>query len=74
MIKKFLAKLVAWREKESNFALRTFKEKSAEASRKAEETHQEIMARRGQKYVSERTIPAEEKILGPSDSETRESK
>jgi len=68
MIKKFLAKLVAWREKESNFALRTFKEKSAEESRKAEETHREIMAGRGQKYVSERTVPAEEDILGPSDS------
>lgn len=70
MIKKLVAKLVAWREKETDFARRTFKEKSAEESREAKEKHQQIMAGREQKYVSERTVPAEEKILGPSESET----
>lgn len=68
MIKRFLTKLVAWREKETNFAARTFKEKSAEESRKAKERQEQIMAGREKKYVSERTIPAEEEILGPSDS------
>ena len=74
MIKKFLIKLTAWREKETNFSARTFKEKSAEESREAKERHGQIMAGREQKYVSERTVPAEGEILGPSDSGTRESK
>lgn len=68
MIKKLLAKLVGWREKESDFALRTYKEKSAGESREAEERHQEVIAGRERKYVSERTAPAEGEILGPSDS------
>ena len=68
MIKKFLVKLTAWREKETDFAHRTFKERSAEESRQAEERHQQIMAGREKKYVSERTAPAEGEILGPSDS------
>jgi len=68
MIKKFLTKLVGWREKEANFSARTFKEKSAEESREAKERHDQIMAGREQKYVSERTVPAEGEILGPSDS------
>ena len=67
-MKGFFAKLVAWREKETNFAYRTFKEKSAEESRQAEERHEQVMAGRDKKYVSERTAPAEEEILGPSDS------
>ena len=73
MIKKLLAKLVGWREKESNFALRTFKEKSAEESREAKDRHDETMAGREQKYVSERTTPAEGELLGPSDSKPEES-
>lgn len=72
MIKKLVAKLVAWREKETDFARRTFKEKSAEESREAEQRHQQIMAGREQKYVSERTVPADEEILGPSESETKD--
>lgn len=68
MIKKLLAKLVGWREKESDFALRTFKEKSAGESREAAERHQEVMAGRDKKYVSERTAPSEGEIVGPSDS------
>ncbi|MBI2064350.1 MAG: hypothetical protein HYT66_01405 [Candidatus Yanofskybacteria bacterium] len=68
MIKKLLAKLVGWREKETNFAARTFKEKSAEESREAKERHDQTMAGRQSKYVSERTTPSEEEVLGPSDS------
>lgn len=68
MIKELFAKLVAWREKETNFALRTFKEKSAEESREAEERRKRVMAGREKKHVSERTVPAEEEILGPSNS------
>lgn len=68
MMKKFLAKLVGWREKETDFALRTFKEKSAEESREAEERRKQVMAGREQKYVSKRTAPSESEILGPSDS------
>ena len=49
-------------------------QQAAEESREAKERHDDIMAGREQKYVSERTTPAEEEILGPSDSETREPK
>ncbi|MBI4158019.1 MAG: hypothetical protein HY505_00120 [Candidatus Yanofskybacteria bacterium] len=75
MIKKFLIKLTGWREKETNFSARTFKEKSAEESREAKERHQQIMEGRGdKKYVSERTAPSESEILGPSDSALKNEK
>lgn len=71
MLKKFLVKLVGWREKETNFALRTFKEKSAQESRNAQERHQQIMEGRDKKYVSEMITPD---VLGPSDQVSKEEK
>lgn len=35
MIKEFFAKLIAWREKETNFAKKRFMEESAKESRRA---------------------------------------
>jgi len=72
MIKKFLTKLVGWREKETNFSARTFK--SAEGSRDAQEGHGQITAGREQKYVSEVTTPTEGDLRGPSDSISLEEK
>lgn len=67
-------KLVGFREQRANLpAIRHEAEQKDEAAL-ARERHEDIMRSRGQKYVSERTIPAEEKILGPSDSETHEPK
>ncbi|MEX2090843.1 MAG: hypothetical protein WD989_01770 [Candidatus Paceibacterota bacterium] len=71
MIKKLFAKLIGWREKESNFAARTFQEESAQESREAAERHKDIMDRREKKYVSEVTT---ENVLGPSDSALKEEK
>ena len=45
-----------------------FREESAQKSRLDKESHDQIIDGREQKYVSERTVPTEGKILGPSDS------
>lgn len=71
MLKKFIAKLVGFREQMEDFSARTYKERSAQESREAEERHRQIMDSRGRKYVSEATIPAEE-IERPSNPELKE--
>lgn len=68
MIKKFLAKLVNWSEQREDFSKIRFRADQEEQSKFARERQEQIMAERERQYVSERTIPAEKKILGPSDS------
>lgn len=75
MIRKLIAKLISRREPgnwnvrlRDNLPERRFLEESAQESRLAEERQRQIMANRDKKYVSERTIPSESEILGPSDS------
>ncbi len=65
MIKKLFAKLTSWSKERTDYAQRTFKEKSAQESREAAERHQDIMERREKKYYSEVTT---EDVTGPSDS------
>lgn len=77
MIKKIFATLTGWREKETDFSARTFKEKSAQESREAEERKTNVLdereRREGRRYYSENTaeVPSTEKLLGPSDSEQK---
>ena len=40
----------------------------------AQERHGQIMVGRDKKYVSERTVPTEGEILGPSETEPKEEK
>lgn len=59
----------------TDFSVRTHQERSAEESRKealkesldAKERHEQTMASRSRKYVSETTVPAGE-IIRPNDS------
>ena len=68
MIKKLLAKLVGFREQRANLPATRFESEQKDEAKLARERHEDIMRSREKKYVSERTIPAEEDILGPSDS------
>lgn len=72
MIKKFLAKLVNWTEQREDFSKSRFRADGEEQAKLARERHEQIMAERDRKYVSERTVPAESEILGPSDSALNE--
>ncbi len=74
MIKKFLAKLINFTEQKENLAKSAFRADQKEQERMAREKHEQIMAGRERKYVSERTIPAEEEILGPSETGPKEEK
>ncbi|OGN34110.1 MAG: hypothetical protein A3G51_00795 [Candidatus Yanofskybacteria bacterium RIFCSPLOWO2_12_FULL_43_11b] len=66
MIKKFFAKLMNFTEQKENFAKSAFRADQKEQERMARERHEQIMAEREHKYVSERTVPSEGEILGPS--------
>lgn len=68
MIKKLLAKLVNWSEQRENFSRSRFQADQEDQTKLARERHEQIMAERNRKYVSERTIPAESEIFGPSGS------
>ena len=76
MLKKLLAILVSRKEtgmslnlrKKMDLSSQRFQEKAAGESRLAKERHDQEMASRSQKYVSERTVPSDSEILGPSDS------
>ena len=72
MIKKFFIRLVNWSEQREDMAKSAFRADQKEQERMARELHEQIMAQRDRKYVSERTIPAEGEILGPSDSAIKE--
>lgn len=75
MFKKFVAKLVGFREQMTDFSVRTHQERSAEESRRkalkgsldAKERHERIMAGWSRKYVLETTIP-EGQVARPNDS------
>ena len=69
MIKKFFIKLMNWSEQRENFSASSFRTNQADQAKLARERHEQIMAGRNKKYVSEQTIPTEENLLGPSDSE-----
>lgn len=76
MFKKFFVNLISRKEsnnylgrrKEINLSEQRFHERSAEESRLAEERHRQIMDSRKHRYVSERSVPSEAEVLGPSDS------
>ncbi len=72
MIKKFLAKLVNWTEQKEDFAKSAFRADQKDQERMARERHEQIMTGRDKKYVSERTVPSKEEVLGPSDSALKE--
>ncbi len=74
MIKKFLAKLVSYTERKEDFAKSAFRADQAEQDRMAREKHEQVMAERQRKYISERTTPPEGKILGPSEAKPKEEK
>ncbi len=74
MLKKLLAKLMNYTEQKENFAKSAFNADRAEQERMARENHEQVMAERQRKYVSERTVPAEGEILGPSESKPEEVK
>ncbi len=74
MFKKIIAKLVNWTEQREDFSKSRFATDQKDQAKLARERHEQVMTGRDRKYVSERTIPAEEEILGPSDSELKESK
>lgn len=68
MIKKLLVKLVGWREQRANLPATRFESEQKDEAKLARERHEDIMRSRDKKYVSEQIVPAEEEILGPSDS------
>ena len=74
MIKKILAKLVSSWDRMPDVT----KQRANIESELAEERRQQIMANREaegrQKYVSERTVPTEGEIVGPSDFKPKEEK
>ena len=75
MIKKILAKLMNSTEQKENFAKSAFRADQKEQERMARERHEQIMRERGEyKHVSERTVPTEGEIVGPSESKLKEGK
>ena len=72
MIKKILAKLMNFTEQKEDFAKSAFRAAQKDEEKMARERQEQIMAGRDKKYVSEQTIPSEEKVLGPSDSALKE--
>ncbi len=72
MIKKIFAKLMNFTEQKENFAKSAFRADQKDQEKMAREKHEQIMAGRDRKYVSEQTVPSEEQILGPSDSASKE--
>ncbi|MBI2062105.1 MAG: hypothetical protein HYT64_00190 [Candidatus Yanofskybacteria bacterium] len=62
-------KLMNFTEQKENFAKSAFRADQKDQERMTREHNQQIMAGRDKKYVSERTIPDEGEILGPSMSE-----
>lgn len=72
MIKRFLAKLTNWSGQRENYSVSRFRANQEDEARMARERQKQIMDSRDKKYVSEQTVPSEEKILGPSDSALKE--
>lgn len=64
-------KLVNWSEQREDFSKSRFRADQEEQTRMARERHEQIMTGRDKKYVSERTVPSEKEVLGPSDSALR---
>ena len=68
-MKKFFAKLINWQAQRHNNAERIHSADQQDQARLARERHEQIMESRGErKYVSERTVPTEQEIEGPSES------
>lgn len=67
-MKKLLAKLINWSGQREDFSKSRFRADGEEQAKLARERHEQIMAGRDKKYVSERTVPTENEILSPSDS------
>src|SRR3989338_4144098 len=65
-------KLVSWKTRENLPAAR-FNSDQQDQAKLARERHEQIMeSRKDRKYISERIIPAEDEILGPSESSPEE--
>ena len=68
-MKKFFLKLVNWQAQRSNNAERIHEADQQDQARLSRERHEQIMEGRGdRKYVSERMVPTEQEIEGPSES------
>lgn len=75
MIKKIFAKLINFSERREDVSKSAFMADSVEQARMARERHEQIMRERGEhKYVSERTVPTEGEIVGPSESKPEDTK
>ncbi len=72
MIKKFLIKLINWSERREDFSKSAFRAAQKDDGKIARECHEQIVAGRNKKYVSDQIVPAEEQILGPSGSALKE--
>ena len=68
MIKKFIARLVTNFQPRMNLGQKRFQEEANRENQLSKERHKQMMGDRERKYVSERTTPIDEEILGPSDS------
>lgn len=69
-MKKFFAKLVNWQAQRGNNAERIHEADQQDQARLSRERQEQIMHNRGErKYVSERTVPTEQEIEGPSEPE-----
>ena len=69
MIKKFFIKLVNWQAQRGNNVERIHEADQKDQADLSRDRHRQIMESRGDnKYVSERTIPTEQEIEGPSES------
>ena len=74
MIKKILAKLANWSEQREDFSKSRFRASQEDQAKLDRERQEQILSGRDKKYVSERTVPPEEEILGPSDSKSNDVK
>lgn len=72
MIKKFLANLVNWSGQREDFSKSQFRTGQKEQDKLSREHNEQFMADKDREYISERKIPVEEQILGPSDPALRE--
>ena len=73
-MRKFFAKLVNWQAQRDDNAEMIHSADQHDQAKLSREREDQIMKSRGsRKYVSEISIPSEDKITGPTDSKPKES-
>ncbi len=70
MIKKFFVRLVNWSGQRENFAKVNFRANQEDQERLKRENNEHVEVEKDRKFVADVTPPSEEKILGPSESES----